>query len=246
MNLCIDIGNSLVKTAVFSGQDIVSRLFLTTLGIDEVNTLASEYPGIKHVIICSVKPDDSSLADKLRQRFGHIINFTENTPVPVENLYETTETLGKDRLAGVIGANNIFPSSNVLIIDAGTAITFDVVDSHNRYIGGNISPGIGMRFRALHEFTGKLPLVEPQTAVSFPLLARKTKDSIIAGVQNGIIFETDSYISLLKESFEDLKIILTGGYTNFFDKKLKNTIFVDPDLILKGLNRILIYNVENK
>ncbi len=234
----------MVKTALFSGRDIVIKKNLAGLEKDLINRIKTGYPRVQNVILCSVKPDDPLLVDMLRQCFGYVLILDENTPVPVKNMYQTPGTLGKDRLAGVVGANNIYPDRNVLIIDAGTAITYDVVDDQNRYIGGNISPGLTMRFRALHDFTGRLPLVEPKTEV--PFLAGNTEDAIAGGVQNGIVFEMDSCITLFKKKFKDLIIIFTGGDAEFFDKKLKSTIFVDPDLILRGLNRILIYNVENK
>ncbi len=209
----------------------------------EISNLASSYPEIKNTIICSVR-ETGNLAQMVREHFPSLIIFDENTPLPFENLYLTGSTLGKDRLAAVAGANNIYPDRNVLVIDAGTAITFDLIDEQNRYLGGNISPGLMMRFRALHEFTERLPLLKPTTGV--PFLAKKTEDAIAAGVQNGIIFEIESYADRLSEQFSDLIVIFTGGDAKFFDKKLKSTIFADPDLILTGLNRILTYNVKKK
>ncbi len=243
MNLCVDIGNTTIKTAVFSGPSLICKNQWTNLDNDEIRQLATNHPLIKYVILCSVKQENKTLAEKLKKQFGHLLVFDENTPVPLTSLYETGNTLGKDRLAAVAGANNNYPGRSVLVIDAGTAITFDMVDEFSRYLGGNISPGLSMRFRALHDFTGKLPLVEPKPEV--PFLARKTEDAIAAGVQNGIVFEMESYISRCKEQFRDLIIIFTGGDSKHFDKKLKSTIFADPDLVLTGLNRILTYNVEN-
>jgi type III pantothenate kinase len=243
MNLCIDVGNSIIKTAVFSGTSIIGKNTWTELGSREIIKLGSDYQGVNHVILSSVRKENRELSMVLEEYFGHLLLLDESTPVPVENLYRTPETLGKDRLAGIVGANNIYRNRNVLVIDAGTAITFDVVDRDNRYLGGNISPGMLMRFRALHEFTGKLPHVTPLPEV--PLIAGDTFEAIAAGVQNGIIFEIENYISRISEQYDDLIIIFTGGDAKYFDKKLKNTIFAAPDLILNGLNRILTYNVEN-
>jgi type III pantothenate kinase len=243
MKLCIDIGNSMIKTGVFRGSSLISKNNWIYFGSQEIRQLGSDYPQIKNVIISSVRQDDQALNDNLKSHFGHLLVFDENTPIPLTNNYKTGKSLGKDRLAAVIGANNIYPDRNVLVIDAGTAITFDVVDEFNRYLGGNISPGMTLRFRALHEYTGKLPLVGPQQEV--PLIAGSTEDAIAAGVQNGIMFEMECYIDRLSERFSELIIIFTGGESKYFDKKLKYTIFADPDLILTGLNRILTYNVEN-
>jgi len=244
MHLCIDIGNTSIKVAVFSGSEIIGRKRLTNLGPGEIKKLRAAYPLINNVILCSVRPDNPGLLEDLRNNFPDIIVFDHSTPVPVQNLYESKETLGKDRLAAVTGANNIYPGRAVLVIDAGTAITYDLIDESGRYLGGNISPGILLRFRALHEFTGKLPLIVPRSDV--PLVATSTEDAIASGVMNGIIFEMEMFASRISGLFGDLVIILTGGDTKYFDKKLKSTIFADPDLILKGLNRIITYNVEQK
>jgi type III pantothenate kinase len=243
MNLCIDIGNTFIKSAVFSENEIVARNQWTATGKDLANSLISDSSQIRHVILCSVRDDNTVLAGMLRKYFPRLIVLDETTPVPFRNCYETANTLGKDRLAAVAGANNIYPGRNVLVIDAGTAITYDVIDEHDCYLGGNISPGLDMRLKALHNYTGRLPLVKPRHNV--PFLANNTEEAIAAGVQNGIIFEMDSYISRLSEQFSELVVIITGGDAGFFDKKLKNTIFAHPDLILTGLNRILTYNVEN-
>lgn len=242
MNLCIDIGNSKVKVAVFAGPEIIYRNQWSAMGPGKILDIAAEFPDIKDVIICSVRPQQTELVGNLKKYFPNIIVFNEFTAIPVVNLYETRDTLGKDRLAAVAGANNNYPGRNVLVIDAGTAITYDIIDENAQYLGGNISPGLSMRFRALHDYTGKLPLVKPGSKV--PALGKRTEDAIAAGVQNGIIFEMDSYIELFKKDFSDLVIILTGGDANYFDKKLKSTIFVDSNLIFTGLNRILTYNVK--
>ena len=164
------------------------------------------------------------------------------TPLPIRNRYLTKETLGYDRIAAAVEASARFPGQDILIIDAGTAITIDFVNSENEFLGGNISPGLLMRYRALHEFTGKLPLVEP--ADQDALLGDDTEGAIRAGVQNGIIFELDGYINEQKKRYPRLQILMTGGDAVFFDKNLKNYIFVDLNLNLFGLHRILEYNVE--
>lgn len=243
MNLCIDIGNSMVKTAVFSGEIMQGSTGSENIGTTELAEIKSEYPQIKNVILCSVRREDPELNDLLRSFFPNLHFFNEFTRIPLEILYRTGKTLGRDRLAAVTGANNIYPGRNVLVVDLGTAITYDLVDEYDRYVGGNISPGMSLRFRALHEFTERLPLVGPKKRTS--IISETTELAIASGVQKGIVFELGSYISCLKKQYKGLKIIFTGGDAKYFVKKLKSTIFVDPFLVFKGLNRILSYNAEN-
>ncbi len=242
MNLCIDIGNSGVKAAIYSGSTLIGRTRWTKPGKREIEELKTGYPGISNVILCSVLDDDPGLINLLEKSFPSLLVLNHNTPLPITNSYKSKKTLGRDRLAAVAGANNNYPGKAVLVVDAGTAITYDIIDGTGCYLGGNISPGLSMRFRALHEFTGKLPLVKAADEVM--MIADNTTGSIASGVINGIIFEMEAYILRMKEKYRDLIIIFTGGDANYFDKKLKNTIFADPDLIFTGLNRILTYNVE--
>ncbi|NOR76346.1 MAG: type III pantothenate kinase, partial [Draconibacterium sp.] len=137
---------------------------------------------------------------------------------------------------------DLYPKNNVLIIDAGTAITYDILNDENQYLGGNISPGIDMRFKALNQFTDKLPLVSQKNYNK--LYGTSTENAIRAGVQNGVVFEVDKTIDIFNEFYNNLKVIITGGNAEFFEKKLKNSFFVHFNLIAMGLNRILEYNGE--
>ncbi len=244
MNLCIDIGNSVVKAAVFSQQKIIERFRREQFGKEQTDLIKNRWHGIENVILCSVRAGDITLFGYLNESFPFVIMLDDDTEVPVTNLYRTPATLGKDRLAAVAGARNNYPGRNVLVVDAGTAVTFDLVDEQGRYLGGNISPGISMRFRALHEFTGKLPLVSPPDGTGF--IADNTENSIAWGVVNGILYEIETYIGIIKQKYTDPVIIFTGGDAGYFDKKVKSTIFVDPDLVLTGLNAILNHNVSKK
>ncbi len=193
-------------------------------------------------IISSVTGDDRGITRLLNKCFPIVIRMDHNTPLPVKSMYKTKETLGNDRIAGVTGANALFPSTNVLVIDAGTAITYDLITRDSVYRGGNITPGLSMRFKALHTYTGKLPLAEKTE--HYPLIGEDTISAIVAGVTGGILMEIEGHINALKKVYTDLKAIITGGDAEFFDKKLKNTIFVVPNLISIGLNTILEYNVK--
>jgi type III pantothenate kinase len=168
--------------------------------------------------------------------------LSANTPLPIENRYLTKETLGKDRIAAVVGAYDLYPNQNLLVIDAGTAITYDFINEKGQYLGGNISPGIEMRFKALNYYTGKLPRVQPKEWNK--LYGSTTEEAILGGVLNGVVFEVDKTIESFKEFYKNLKVIITGGDAEFFDNKLKNSFFVNFNLLALGLNRILEYNGE--
>jgi len=240
MNLTIDIGNTRCKYAIFNKSEIIEVIIESDISIDHIKKIVQKYPLIKKSILSTVRLIDFSIISQIESVFEKFLLLDENTRIPIENLYKTKDTLGKDRLAAVVGANNIFPNTNVLVIDLGTAITYDFINEHNQFMGGNISPGLEMRYKALNYFTRQLPLFEKEN--EFDLIADHTKGAIISGVQNGIIFELEGYINLLKHKFDEIIIILSGGDANFFDKKLKNTIFVNSNLNLIGLNRILEYN----
>ncbi|RIH66265.1 type III pantothenate kinase [Mariniphaga sediminis] len=243
MNLVIDIGNTRTKFSVFNhGEEMIS-VPVEELLPSHIEILLKEYPSIEKAIISSVKDYSPALKELLQKKLKKFIELGEHTPLPIENCYKSKETLGKDRLAGVVGAFHLYPENNVLVIDAGTAITYDLVDENRQYLGGTISPGLEMRFKALNQFTGRLPLVERNENFN-KLFGQTTEEAILGGVQNGLVFETDKVIDRFKEFYKNLYVIITGGNANFFDKKLKNSFFVHFNLIAIGLNRILEYNGE--
>jgi type III pantothenate kinase len=208
-----------------------------------IDVLLNEHPSIDKVILSTVKDYSAELKKQLQQKFKVFIELGAETLLPIENCYQTKDTLGKDRLAAAVGASSLYPNKNVLVIDAGTAITYDLVNDKGQYLGGNISPGLEMRFKALHQFTGRLPLVEKKDFGK--LFGKTTEEAIRAGVQHGVVFEADKAIDTFKEFYKNLNVIITGGDVNFFDKKLKNSFFVHFNLIAIGLNRILEHNGEN-
>ncbi|MBI4646014.1 MAG: type III pantothenate kinase [Bacteroidia bacterium] len=238
MNLLIDIGNTNTKIAISGQEKKISfiKSFINPFKPGDLKQILKKNK-FKKAIISSVRGYSSEITGILKNEMPFFIKLGHTVPVPVEILYKTKETLGCDRIACVVGAYTLFPASNILIIDAGTAITYDILTEQKKYIGGNISPGLMMRFNALHIGTKKLPLIEPSQ--TFPLLGNNTADAIIAGVQNGIIFEIDSYINTLSALYKPLRTILTGGDCFFFEKKLKNAIFAELNLAFIGLNEIL-------
>jgi type III pantothenate kinase len=242
MNLVIDIGNSRTKINVFDSSGMMYDLAVSDFGQEILKRVCDEYPVTK-AILSATKEFDPAISEMLRSRFALYIEMDAHTILPVRNCYKTPETLGKDRLAAAVGANFLYPGKNVLIIDAGTALTFDLVNEDAEFRGGNISPGLDMRFRALHHFTGKLPLVGIGDCENF--FGESTENAIRAGVQNGILFEIQAYIEYFKENYKKIEVIFTGGDAKFFESKLKNSFFVHSNLVATGLNRILEYNAEN-
>ncbi len=243
MNLVIDIGNTNTKFSLFNPSGMMLTVTDNNFGPGNLEMLLNEFPGLNRAIISSTREYSPELKEALRTGFEIFIELNEHTPVPLKNGYKTPETLGKDRLAAAVGANFLYPGTNLLVVDAGTALTFDLVTEDAEYLGGNISPGLEMRFKALNNFTGKLPLIHSHE--KFPFWGDSTETAIRAGVQNGILFETDAYIDHFKKFYKKIEIIFTGGDAKFFETKLKNSFFVHSNLISSGLNRILEYNAEN-
>lgn len=240
MNLIIDIGNTRTKLAVFENDIIAYQTTVDQLDVEKLEKLKTEYPDMSQVILSSVKDYDADIKNYLKNTFSLFIEFDHKTPTPITNLYKTPETLGFDRLAAAIGAASLMPNRNLLVIDAGTAITYELVTDKNEYLGGNISPGLESRFRALHQFTGKLPLISQSD--EFLTIGNDTESAIRSGVQMGLLFEVEQYIHFFSNKYKDIVVFITGGDIKFFDKKLKNSIFVNSNLTLVGLNEILKYN----
>jgi len=241
MNLCIDQGNSSTKVGVFDDNVLIDYFAIEELSEVEIEKLFERFV-IDACIISSVTMKYDELLDILNKKNIFLVQLDHNTVVPIVNKYETPHTLGKDRLAAIVGAVFLEPGNDLLIVDAGTAITYDFVDANGVYWGGNIAPGLSMRLRSLHEFTQKLPLVEP--VVDSPLIGNSTDSALISGALHGIVFEIDGYINALKIKYPKLSVFLTGGSIFYFDTKLKNPIFAERNLVLIGLNRIHQYNVQ--
>ena len=241
MNLAIDVGNTRVKIAVFEKDKLVELfVFQKTKILSEIKEILK-----KHEISVGIMSNVASISDSKLKKLKdlvHIQVISSFTEVPFKNLYETPKTLGVDRIALVAGAVSQFSGHNILVIDAGTCITFDFVNSEGEYLGGAISPGLKMRFNSLNYFTANLPLLEIDELTDF--IGKNTKESINSGVINGAIQEIDGVINQYNKKFLDLTVVLTGGDTNFLAKQLKSSIFANQNFLLQGLNRILIHNTE--
>lgn len=240
MNLVIDIGNTLVKMAVFQGDTILKKkTFLRQDFLKNFEELQQKYPQISHSIISSVAKTPSKWVQKLGEK-TKIYELTQELPQVFVNRYATPATLGQDRIALVSAACKNHPEENVLVIDAGTCITYDIKNAQNEYFGGAISPGLQMRYSAMNTFTEKLPLLEPIEEADFT--GNSTKNSMHSGVIFGISAEIDHRINEYRSQYKELTIILTGGDAQFLCKRLKNSIFANSNFLLEGLNYILEFN----
>jgi type III pantothenate kinase len=237
MNMVIDSGNTSLKAAIFE-KDQLKELF-QGIDINGLDSMIENY-SVKRAIISSVNRNAKDIAEKINLKNTFILD--QNTKLPFKNLYKTPATLGTDRLAAVAGAITKFPVRPCLAIDAGTCITLDFIDQDLNYRGGSISPGIELRFKAMHNFTARLPLVERNKG-ALSLIGANTEESMQSGVINGIVSEIDGMIKEYRRLFPELQVIICGGDAPFFETKLKESIFVVPELGLIGLNRILEHNV---
>jgi len=240
MNLVIDIGNTRIKWAVFNSRHLLAHDHTDELTLQLLGQIFHNFSDINQAILASVRDFPTDCRNLLNEQTDFFIELSHHTPVPIVNRYKTPQTLGLDRLAAAVGAAANFPGRPLLIIDAGTAITIDFVSPSGEYLGGNISPGIGTRYRALNQFTGKLPLVELKD--EFWILGDDTESAIRAGVQQGVIFEIESYITHYKKTDSDLVVVLTGGDSAFITRHLKSDVDQMADLTLRGLDEILIFN----
>lgn len=241
MNLIIDVGNTRIKTAVFDKSKMIHNESITKESfVSDAIAIIKKFQCI-NAIISSVGSINKSQIAELRAKIN-LIELDFNTKVPFVNKYSTPNTLGVDRIALVSSAIASYPNKNILIIDAGTCITYDFVNNKGNYCGGAISPGLQMRYKALNVFTEKLPLLEPSEIVE--LVGDSTEKSIHSGVINGVINEIDGIINQYRKKNADLTVVLTGGDVNFLSNKLKNGIFANPNFLLEGLNTILTYNIK--
>lgn len=244
MNLTIDQGNSRTKIALFDEKGAIKKsLIYRSISSADIERLFQLYP-IRDSIISSVSNIEPAVINALHRLSHRFVLFDHTTPVPIRNGYDTPETLGQDRLAAAVGAVALCPERNLLIIDAGSAITYDFVTAKGEYIGGNIAPGLKMRFTALKQMTKKLPLVEADEQELIPLFGRNTRDAIAAGVIRGVTYEARGYIESLSRQVDDFATILTGGSAQYISSHLKKDVRTERNLVLIGLNRILEFNTK--
>lgn len=245
MNLVLDFGNTRAKVAKVEQGEIVA---VEAFGYDQdviIEAFIMQNNAYDGIILASVVDIESQpLKNIIASLPQKPLILSHQTPIPIENSYESPETLGLDRLAAAVGAYNNYPNCNVLVIDIGTAITYDLLSSSGIYLGGNISPGINLRLKALNAYTSKLPLVEAN--FDSALFGKNTIEAIQSGTYQGIVAEIDGIITKIMTIYPNLTVILTGGDANNFAKNLKNAIFVNFNIVIEGLNSILEYNQNAK
>ena len=240
MNLTLDIGNTQSKLAVFNNSLVVVKTFDSEFINDEIDDFLLLYPSIKNLIVCSVTDITLNLE---KYNFNNVHFVSSSSNIPFENLYLSKDSLGNDRIALVSSASISYPGKNVLIIDAGSCITYDFINDKNQYLGGAISPGLNMRYKSLNEFTSKLPLVSLES--SDKLIANQTIDSINVGVANGVVFEIEGFVRQYLSEYDNLTVILTGGNSDFLSNQLKISIFANQNFLLEGLNNLIKLNSSN-
>jgi type III pantothenate kinase len=236
LDIAVDIGNTRIKYGLFEQGQLVGqgRAQHAEQLLEDVKLLS-----IRHAIVASVARPELELGARLAPA-GLLLELNHTTPLPIRNLYRTPQTLGADRLASVVGAAYLFSGQDCLVIDSGTCITYDLIDQDGQYHGGSISPGIDMKFKALHTFTGRLPLIERKG--ESPLTGQNTQEALQSGVMVGTVAEVQGIIHLYRQRYPSLTVVLCGGDAAFFETKLKAPIFAIPELVLIGLHRILIHN----
>lgn len=239
MKLILDTGNTHVKAGIFEKKLLLATFTSAEFSIQFIETIRKNYRYFSSVILSTVREIAPDVYEYLNGNF-RLVKLSESTKIPIVSHYKTPVKLGNDRLAGIVAANYLYPGKNVLIIDAGTCITYDMISAGGEYYGGSISPGLQMRFKALNTFTGKLPLVALSDYNE--LIGTDTEKSILSGVINGVCGEADSVIEKYSALYSPLETLICGGDAFFLAKRLKSCTFATPDLVMTGLNEILDYN----
>jgi len=236
----MDIGNTATKLAVFQSDKMIQvQTVATTNMLAEVEALLKKFSRVKHGLLSSVKMIDD-LELKRLQKLLPIKILDVSFQLPFKNAYDTPHTLGVDRLALMAAAVQQYSKRNVLVIDAGSCVTYDFMDSNQNYLGGAISPGVEMRYKALETFTSNLPLLEKTPPNQ--RIGSSTEASIHSGVIHGLLHEMEGTIKEYQNKYPDLTVILTGGDTDFLCKQFKISIFANSNFLLEGLNFLLEFN----
>jgi type III pantothenate kinase len=248
-NLVIDIGNTNSKIAVFDDKVLVFFQSADHIDQNSLSELIDKYKIVSSTV-SSVKQDETAILGMLKAGTNYI-PFSTRLNTGIKNYYKTPATLGQDRWAKVIAVHHAYPQQNCLVIDAGTCITYDLLNDEGAYFGGSISPGINMRFEALNYYTGKLPLVKWEKEIQRIPQGTDTESAITNGVLQGLMNEVEGFISLENIKNKDLKVVITGGDATFLLEQLKNSIFApqiihDPYLVLKGLNEVIAFEYVQK
>ena len=239
MNLAVDLGNTTAKYYLFHRGKLLKVQSFTGLKVSDLRKIFRN--PVQNSILCSVIEEDQEIKNYLKKS-SKLFVLSPSIRLPIAIKYKTPKTLGKDRIAAAVGAAKLYPRQNVLVIDAGTCIKYDFVNGKGEYFGGSISPGLKMRFNALHDYTSKLPLINPKAFKK--LIGQTTEESILTGVQQGMINEMNGFVQLYATKYKNLKIVLTGGDSQHFRRLVNFDLFSQPYLTGIGLNEILEYNLR--
>ncbi|MCD0464013.1 type III pantothenate kinase [Flavobacterium sp. ENC] len=243
MILTVDVGNTRIKAAVFEGSTVVENFVFEKNELEKkIKKILKKFQNCSDLVVASVgnieKQSFLAFEKELNIHF-----LTHEDIFPFTNQYSTPKTLGIDRMVLAAGATLQFPKQNRLVIDAGTCITYDFIDEKDNYLGGAISPGLRLRYEALHNFTARLPLLTLEVPEHY--IGNSTKEAIHSGVVNGFVYEIDGFIDEYRANFSNFIIILTGGDADFLAKRLKNTIFANSNFLLESLNQTFQYKIDN-
>ncbi len=243
LSVAIDQGNSSAKISVFSGDEKVGSKRFENLTLQELDEFLSNYSDVTCAVYSSVVGDDQSIIAHLKNRFGKCYVLNHLMPMPLEIGYATPATLGHDRIAAAVGAVHLCGEQNLLVVDLGTAITYDFVEGGKKYVGGNIAPGLKLRFKGLADYCVALPKVNFEGDV--PMLGYDTPTAIRSGVVMGVVSEVAQMAVQLEKCYGKVKVVLTGGDCNLISDKLQDfDVEIYDDLVTIGLNRILQYNEQ--
>jgi type III pantothenate kinase len=243
MILAVDVGNTRIKAAVFEDSTLLESFVFLKIELEKsIQNILEKYQNTTHLVVASV----SDVEKQAFIGFADVVNIhfvSQTDSYPFVNDYETPQTLGIDRMVLAAGATLQYPNQNRLVIDAGTCVTYDFIDEKDNYLGGAISPGLRLRYEALHNYTAKLPLLTFENPKHF--LGKSTAESIHSGVVNGLVYEIDGFIEEYKAQYSKFIIILTGGDSEILAKRLKNTIFANSNFLLESLNQTFQYKIKN-
>lgn len=245
-NILIDRGNTYCKVCISDDGQLSEQMIYEELSIEQIAPFCEVAPETSlRALYSAVGREERAVVDFLQHRCDFFVLLNENTPLPLDAVHYDRKQIGADRLALVIGALALVPpQQEILVIDIGTAITYERISAQRAYLGGNISPGPLTRSRSLHTATARLPEVILEE--SYPLFGDTTERAILSGIMQGITYEIEGYIDQLRSQYPQSTVMLTGGYAPYFVDKLKSMTFVEPNLIMIGLDRLLEYNVQTK
>ncbi len=235
----IDIGNTRTKAAIFSNSNLLSEVVIHHP--DDLHIfLQTQQP--EYAVMCAVGKGADDVANQIENHKIPLLRVNYQTKFPFTIDYDTPQTLGMDRVAGVAAAQYLFHNKNCLVIDAGTCITYDFLSKDNIYSGGAIAPGMQMRLKAMHEFTHKLP--QPDLSWPDDFEGKSTYNALLSGVCFGVADEINGKVERYTQRYGDLQVLLCGGNSTMLAKHIKNNIFAVPSLVLEGLNQILLFHVK--